>query len=237
MSAVLKEEIATSKLGEFWDGRYRAEGKIWGEEPSPTAELLIDRIHRTSASIVEIGFGYGRDTLAFCRAGHNVDGYELSVEGLNIAYSLLGSHIQFGGRSHLMIGDFNSGRVPIGEYDAVYSHRTLHLMGNNGLVSAFARHAAKVIKPGGLLVISARDTRDFDKDQMIERPDGLTEYKPDVPGRQGQLISLWNEARFRQVFERKFNILEFQQEEEPEALNNPGKTAKFTIMVAERRPL
>ena len=85
--------------------------------------------------------------------------------------------------------------------------------------------------------MSARDHRDMDEEQMEVRPDGLVQYKDTVPDRQGQLISLWDESRFIETFGDKFEIKKFVAGEEIEAVNNPDKKAKFTTMVAVRKPI
>ncbi len=227
-------QIDTVEIAHEWDNRYSKWNNIWGDKPSPSAKILLEELNGPS-SVLEVGFGYGRDALAICHEGHSLTGLELSSVGLSKACQQMGSYIR-SGRAHLGVGEFTSAQLPKAAFDAVFSHRTLHLMGNNGLVDAFASRAAKVIKPGGLLVVSARDMLDFDPEQMVRRPYGMVEYKADVPDRHGQLISLWDEARFGQTFEEKFNIKCFISSEEMEAVNNPEKTAKFTIMVAERKP-
>lgn len=218
-----------------WNARYLKWKHIWGDKPSPSAKVLLEELNDT-ANILEVGFGYGRDALAFCQAGHSVSGLELSSAGLTEACAQMGNYIR-NGRAHLTIGEFTSQKLPVGSFDAFFSHRTLHLLGANGLVDAFARKAAKVVKPGGLVVISARDTRDFDEEQMEMRPDGMVQYKDTVPDRQGQLISLWNKARFEDTFGDKFQIVSCVESEEVEAINNPDKLAKFMIMTAVRKPL
>lgn len=228
-------QIDPEVIAREWNARYGKWHHMWGDKPSPSAKHLLDKLDDVS-HILEVGFGYGRDALAFCQAGHSVTGLELSSVGLSDACQQIGSYLR-SGRAHLGIGEFTSAKLPHGSFDAVFSHRTLHLMGNNGLVDAFASRAAKVIKVGGLLVVSARDMRDFDEQQMVKRSDGMIEYKPEVPDRQGQLISLWDEARFRETFSEKFDVVSCVESQEIEAVNNPDKMAKFTIMTAIRKPL
>lgn len=245
MNAVTAQALKKSTHGQYqidpeqiaheWDNRYSKWNNIWGDARSLSAEVLLEELNGPS-SVLEVGFGYGRDALAICQAGHAVTGLELSSVGLSKACEQMRTYIN-AGRAHMGVGEFTSAQLPNGKFDAVFSHRTLHLMGNNGLVDAFASRAAKVIKAGGILVVSARDMRDFDEQQMVQRADGMVEYKPDVPDRQGQLISLWDKARFQETFGKKFNIRECIPSEEIEAVNNPDKTAKFTIMVAERKPV
>lgn len=228
-------QIDPISIGREWDNRYARWKRIWGDKPSPAVRNFLDSIDEVS-HVLEVGFGYARDSLAICQAGHSLEGLELSSVGLTDACSQMSQYIA-SGRASLTIGDFTSRRIAKGSFDALFVHRVIHLLGNNGLVDAFASKAAKVVKPGGLIVISARDKRDFDAAQMIERSDGMVEYKPDVPDRQGQLISLWDEARFRETFGDKFQILSLKESEEIEAVNNPNKLAKFTIMTAVRKPL
>ncbi len=229
-----------SAQADLWDNRYSREGHIWGDEPSPTAEVLLEKLSEAkirSASILEIGFGYGRDTKEFCMAGHRISAFDVSEVGLREAKNSLPAHFA-AGNVLFTCGDFSKAILPEGDFDALYSHRTLHLLGNNGLVRAFARSAAKAVVPeSGLLVVSARDIRDFDKSQMEMVDNDTAIYKPEIEGRRGQLISFWNEKRFETVFSPKFDIISLTPSEEMEAVNNPNKTAKFTIMVARRKPL
>ena len=60
-----------------WNERYKKWSHIWGDKPSPSAHLLLDKLDDVS-HILEVGFGYGRDALALCQAGHSVTGLELS---------------------------------------------------------------------------------------------------------------------------------------------------------------
>jgi SAM-dependent methyltransferase len=235
LTAAQEFQIDPIAIGRDWDSRYTKWKRIWGDKPSPAVRTFLDNLDEVS-HVLEVGFGYARDSLAICQSGHSLEGLELSSVGLTDACSQMSQYIA-SGRASLTIGDFTSRRIAKGSFDALFVHRVIHLLGNNGLVDAFASKAAKVVKPGGLIVISARDKRDFDETQMVERPDGMVEYKPDVPDRQGQLISLWDEARFRETFGEKFEILSLKESTEIEAINNPNKVAKFTIMTAVRKPL
>lgn len=224
----------------LWNTRFEKEGLIWGEEPSITAITLLERIKRTSASIVEIGSAYGRDMHEVCVSGHSVMGIDVSIEAHRLADRHNGPLKPYvaNGRATFFTGSFTEAPRETGSKDAVLSHRVLHLLGNNGLVRAFERYAARIlVAPGGLLAVSARSFKDFDEDQMTRRADGFAEYKPHIPNREGQLISFWDEARYRQVFGNKFDIIDYFEAEEAEAALNNGKTAKLAVMVAVRKPL
>ena len=70
----------------YWDDRFAHEGKIWGEEPSPTAfrALALFQAHGVRSVLVP-GSGYGRNTKAFSTAGLNVTGVEISGVALGFA--------------------------------------------------------------------------------------------------------------------------------------------------------
>lgn len=215
-------------IRKFWNDRYENEGHIWGDDPSETADLLAQRL-RPVSNVLEIGFGYGRDLVELVNQGHRVTGIESAVAGLTEATKQIQSKID-SGQAHVLLGDFARASLPENEFDAVTSHRVLHLLGNNGLVRAFAQHAARVLKPGGLFYVSARDPRDFDPNTMNQVSPGIVEYK----NRPGHEISFWDEKRFRDTFSRQFDIERFVQGEEIES-RQTGTMSKFTIMIARKR--
>ncbi|MBN8521022.1 MAG: class I SAM-dependent methyltransferase [Alphaproteobacteria bacterium] len=226
-SAVASAPVKGGEL-DFWSKRYSEEGHIWGDEPSETALQLLNRLDPVS-KVLEIGFGYGRDLNEIIKHGHFITGIELAAVGLTMANSELRQHVE-AGKANLILGDFSRIDLNKDSMDGVLSHRTLHLLGNNGLVRAFTSHAARVLKPNGLLVVSARDQRDFNEDQMFKREDGFVEYK----NRPGHVISLWDKERFKSTFSRDFDIVGFKEGEEIESQKNPVPSY-FTIMVAKRK--
>lgn len=231
MNAVIEKKKATPESGEnldFWSKRYVEEGHIWGDEPSMTAERLAERLNR-AATVLDVGCGYGRDIVEFVQQGHTVHGIEKAVVGLSEASESIREYIDRG-QAHLILGEFSRSALADDSFDAISSHRLLHLLGDNGHVRSFVNTAARVLKPGGLLYVSARDDRDFNPEQMIRRSDGQAEYKD----RPGHLISFWNEARFRESFGRKFEILDFEKGTEIESKINPVDS-HFTLMKARKR--
>lgn len=216
----------------LWDKRYTEEGHIWGDEPSMTARIVADTLTTSNNNLVEVGFGYGRDVIELVQNGHHVTGIEESLTGFNEAGAQILARNKRS-QAILLWGEFTRAGMPTNYYDAMLSHRMLHLLGDNGLVRAFANKAAKILKPDGLLCISARDKRDFDSEQMKERADGRYEYT--IEGREGHIINLWDENLFREVFERYFHIERFYQGEEIESQKNANKNSHFTIMVARKK--
>lgn len=210
----------------LWSRRYRSEGEIWGEGLSPALDVLLPLLKPKSHAI-EIGFGYGRDLMALLSAGHRAIGFEMTTEGLNLNPSLWHHR-----NLQLTIGRFDTCSLPSNHFDAVWSHRTLHLMPENQ-IPGIVKKCADVLKESGLICFSARDDRDFKPDQMRWVGEGIAEYT--IPDRQGHRISFWNKSRFISAFEGEFDVLDTIQSEEPESNLNHGKQAYFTIMVGRKK--
>src|SRR4030042_2780015 len=66
-------------MNEYWDKRYRAEGRIWGDLPSRTAEYALELFRKYKAKKILIpGSGYGRNSRLFSTSGFEVTGIEIS---------------------------------------------------------------------------------------------------------------------------------------------------------------
>ncbi len=73
-------------MNEYWDKRYIAEGKIWGESPSHTALYALELFRQNKATKILVpGSGYGRNTKLFSASGFKVTGVEISLEACRIA--------------------------------------------------------------------------------------------------------------------------------------------------------
>lgn len=214
---------------DFWSQRYALEGEIWGTDASITAQLLAERLAEDSRikRVLEVGFGYGRDLREFLEHGHNVEGIEVAAFGLSMAAKGLQKYLETN-KAQLMWGDFTSASLG-GDYDAISSHRVLHLLGNNGKVRAFVNKCFSVLKPDGLLYVSARNPDDYNPEQMFKIGDQAA-YKD----RPQQIISFWDKARFEESFGKKFEILDVVNGTEIESAKNPVDS-HFSLMIAKRR--
>jgi SAM-dependent methyltransferase len=106
---------------DYWDKRYKTEGKIWGEQPSVTAAMAANMFRQANIkSILVPGSGYGRNTRFFTETGFNVTGIEISAVALNLARQY-DPHSRFNQASVLDMS-FDSNK-----YDAVYCFNVLHL--------------------------------------------------------------------------------------------------------------
>jgi len=117
----------------------------------------------------------------------------------------------------LIQGDFLDAVLPRNTFDAVWSHRVIHLLEDEYSVDAYRQRLADIIKDHGIALIAARDPRGV------------------KPTREGHTVSFWDKARFQRVFEQNFTVEQIIQGEELESANNPVPTY-FTLMVARRKP-
>ncbi|MEM1282271.1 MAG: methyltransferase domain-containing protein [Bacteroidota bacterium] len=198
----------------LWDRRYSREGEIWNTSPSLTARFISQNIP-VSASLFEIGFGYGRDLVALTKKGYNVTGIEASSIGRSMAVESL-KNSKITSSPWLLQGDFLNAVLPHQKFDVVYSHRVIHLLQDDYAVNAYRDRVLEIIKDKGHLLLSARDPRGV------------------KPSRKGHHVSFWDAERFERVFGKDFAIEQLIEGEEIESASNPVPTY-FTLMVARRR--
>lgn len=196
-----------------WSKRYLTEGHLWGDAPSICGEFLIDELS-PSSSILDLGCGYGRDSKALLEHGHRVTGVDNAMIAALEARSQLDEHIKKR-NAHIVEGDIITAPIIQRNFDAVLSHRTLHLPDPKD-VPAIIHRVAGVLKPGGTLVMTARSDEDFNEEQMDRINENTAVYKD----RPTHRINFYNEERFESVLKYKFTDLSFQRGEEIESLGN-----------------
>ncbi len=73
-------------MQDYWDGRFKKEGRIWGDSPSSTAAYAIGLFSKDRVKTILVpGSGYGRNAKAFSDAGFAVTGIEVSGEAVDLA--------------------------------------------------------------------------------------------------------------------------------------------------------
>jgi SAM-dependent methyltransferase len=107
-------------MSDYWDKRFRAEGRIWGDAPSATAALAEKMFRERGAkSVLVPGAGYGRHTAFFAERGYAVTGIEVSAGALALARPHPAVALRHGS-----VLDFP---YAPGSFDAVYCFNVLHL--------------------------------------------------------------------------------------------------------------
>ena len=155
-----------------WDRRYAADERVWGEVPSPLAQLAVARLRPYATpelTILDVGCGYGRDTRYLagelgCRAV-GIDGSPAAIEAARKEHAAAlrrSRTAQFD--AEYVVGDLASLATDpelAGPYDVVFTCNVYHLLGPIGR-REFAAAAAAVARPGGLLFLSTLSPRDLE---------------------------------------------------------------------------
>jgi len=211
----------------FWDQRYRQEGAIWGDDPSPTALRLAPCLS-AGAQVLEVGFGYGRDLVYLGSRGCRLWGVEPSAQGRAMAEERLAGH---GIRAErLLPGRFEEAALPAEAFDGILSHRLAHLLLDPAVVAAFVAHIHRCLRPGGLLALGARSRRDLNLNEMLEVERGVYEYRH----RPGHRIRYWDQPMFETVFGTGFEMVVMEDATEPECLARPVP-CYLTILLARKK--
>jgi len=161
-------------MNEYWDKRYRSEGKIWGEQPSVTAGQALKLFRKEKAQkILAPGSGYGRNTRLFAKSGFEVTGVEISAEACKLARDFdPGTRVY--NRSALDLSFLD------GEFDAVYGYNVLHLFRQDDR-RLFIRQCGEKTKANGLMFFTVFSEKEatFGKGNEVEK--NTFESKPGRP--------------------------------------------------------
>jgi SAM-dependent methyltransferase len=161
-------------MQDYWNRRFRQEGRIWGDSPSRTVLQAIERFREDGVRKVLVpGCGYGRHTVCFAAQGWSVHGIEVSDVAVGLA-----------ARPNPLIRYFRGSvlDMPFSDdtYDAVYCFSVLHLF-RAADREVFIGQCGAQLRPGGLLffvVFSEREPT-FGKGRMVE--ENTYESKPGRP--------------------------------------------------------
>jgi 2-polyprenyl-3-methyl-5-hydroxy-6-metoxy-1,4-benzoquinol methylase len=152
----------------YWDARFAAEGRLWGDGPSELARLAVARLGPSLArlgsaaaevTVLDVGCGYGRDARYLAaELGCRVLGLDPSPAAVTAARTA---------RSRQLDVDYRVGDAEdlvaepgqAGAYDVVYACNVYHLLGP-GARRGFAAALAALARPGGLLFLSTLSPRD-----------------------------------------------------------------------------
>jgi cyclopropane fatty-acyl-phospholipid synthase-like methyltransferase len=217
----------SSEDGDFWDHRYRTEGAIWGEQPSPTAVRVAAHLP-ARARVLDIGFGYGRDLAFLAGRGCHVWGVEISREGYRLAEQRLLA--QGNAVEQLYLGRFEKLSLPEASFDAILSHRMAHLLLTAEAVADFTDRLHRLLQPGGILAIGARNLEDLDPAKMVQAGEQVYEYRC----RPDHRIRYWDDESFRKRFDNLFTIDELEHAREEESRANPVP-CHLTILIARKK--
>ena len=194
-------------MREYWDGRFRNEGRVWGDVQSRTAvhAETIFRKHGVKRLLVP-GAGYGRNAEYFAALGYEVTGIEISEEALRLVRK--DTAVKYCPGSVLDMP------LDARKYDAVYCYNVLHLFRRDDR-SLFLRKCFEVLEDGGIafFVVFSEKEAQFGRGNMVE--ENTFESKP------GRPVHFFTEDDLVESF-RGFELLDTGLMEDPEDHGTEG---------------
>ncbi|MGD0795111.1 MAG: class I SAM-dependent methyltransferase [Dehalococcoidales bacterium] len=161
-------------MNEYWDKRFRAEGKIWGDIPSHTVEYALKLFHKANVKTILVpGSGYGRNTGPFSASGFNVTGIEISPA----VYAMAREFDPFTRFFNASVLDMSF--LPE-KYDAIYCFNVLHLFREKDR-KLFIDQCREKVKDNGLMFFTVFSEEEASCGQGKEVEKNTFESKPGRP--------------------------------------------------------
>ncbi len=193
-------------MKEYWNKRFSDENKIWGDNPSKTAEYALKIFKERQLSDLFIpGIGYGRNADLFIKNNFTVEGIEISETAIDLA-----------GKENrdLKIYQGSVLEMPFSNkiYNCIYCFNVLHLFRKDDRL-LFIEKCSRQLAPEGIVFFAVFSDKEssYGKGQMVE--ENTFESKP------GRPVHYFSEEDLIQHFD-KFDLLETGLMEDTE---NHGK--------------
>jgi len=189
-------------MNEYWEQRYRAEGRIWGELPSRTAEYALELFRKNKViKMLVPGSGYGRNTRLFSGSGLEVTGIEISATACTMAREF-DTISRFYNTSALDMSFLSE------KYDGIYCFNVLHLFRKDER-KLFIQECIARVKNNGLMFFTVFSEKEesYGKGREVEK--NTFESKP------GRPVHYFTDEDLREHF-KSMEILETGLAEDPE---------------------
>lgn len=158
----MSEYIESTK--DYWDKRFKDEGRIWGELPSRTAQHALELFRSANVKSVLIpGSGYGRHTKFLSTCGFDVTGIEISSMACNLAR-------EFDPLSRFYNASVLDMSFDTNRYDAIYCFNVLHLFRESDRY-IFIQQCDSKLNRGGLMFFTVFSEKEssFGEGREVER--------------------------------------------------------------------
>ncbi len=161
---------------EHWGATFGANPDMYGTDPSESglaaAEAFATAGH---GSVLELGAGQGRDTFYLARQGMHVTALDFAPGTVET----LTSKANAAGLADMVSATRHDIRQPLplpdASIDASYSHMLFCMAFTTGELERLAGELRRVLRPGGLVVYTARTTADAHFGAGIARGDDMYE--------------------------------------------------------------
>ena len=159
-----------------WERTFLQKPEMFGTEPSQPAQASVELFREeSSATILELGGGQGRDAFFLARSGFRVHVLDYADSAVN-AIEEEARHLNPDDSVTVCRGDV---RRPLpfedGAFDACYSHMLYCMALTIPELESLSAEVRRVLRPGGLQVYTARHTGDPQCGTGIRRGDDMYE--------------------------------------------------------------
>lgn len=205
----------------YWNSRFRQEGKIWSNNASKTAEYAKEVFSRNAVKTILVpGAGYGRNAELFAAAGFEVTGIEISEEALKLAG-------QTASRVKYYLGSVLD--MPFNDeiYDAIYCFNVLHLFRENDR-RLFIKKCFNQLAENGLtfFTVFSEQEPSFGKGEKVE--ENTFESKP------GRPVHYFSEEDLSTHF-KDYELVETGVLEDPENHGEEGPHTHLSRYILARK--
>jgi SAM-dependent methyltransferase len=169
-------ELAADDQQAQWERTYANRTDFFGKSASEPARAALERFEADGAQdLLELGSGQGRDTLLFLTAGLRVTALDYATDGLE----QIASKARAAGVADALSLVTADVRHPLpledASFDACYSHMLFNMALTTLELEALMAEVKRVVRRGGLLVYSVRNTSDSHFGAGIDHGDGMFE--------------------------------------------------------------
>lgn len=194
----------------YWEEAYRADRKIWGDDPSPLSLAMKQYaaeagLQTAGKTLLDLGCGYGRDSFFLAsELGLRVTGVDSSKEAIDLAQS------NSAGDARRKV-EFRCARfqeLPGEKYDFVFAANLFPILRRDER-AGFCLRIKDLLAPNGLFFLSTHSIRDPElAGKGIVVPDDENSF----------MSKTIMHLSTREEFEREFSFLEFEKLSENEFL-------------------
>ena len=160
-----------------WGATFEANPDMYGTDPSESGLAAAEAFAAAGhGSVLELGAGQGRDTLFLARQSLHVTALDFAPGTVET----LTSKAQAAGLADMVSATRHDIRQPLplpdASIDASYSHMLFCMAFTTGELERLAGELHRVVRPGGLVVYTARTTADAHYGAGIPRGDDMFEH-------------------------------------------------------------
>ncbi len=176
-----------------WTEVYAQTPAFFGEEPSGFARWALERLRAEGVgTVLELGFGQGRDTLFFAENGLRVTALDYSEQAVR-EVEQAGRVRQLSERIEAGVHDVRDPLpFPDSAFDACYAHMLLCMELTEAEIAFALAEIHRVVKPGGLVLYTVRS--DHDKHYRAGTP-----LREDIYEVGGFVVHFFTEEKIRRL--------------------------------------